>query len=665
MRLIPLLIFIFIAFNAMAQPDCPLYSSVGDASSPYITTSDPDCAICEDPGVPGPWTGAGCTGTIVVTPFTPTLSLNLAFTAVNLDDYATITIDGGGIMTLSGVNVGVAGDEIGPYLCDGSFGDVFVTVTSTLPFTTVTITNTGCSSGWVIACPGAEAEAGEDDLGNYLCSGVFELGTLLSPDASPDGTWEETSGSGAFDPVTTEFDSDGLPPGFYTFIYWVEGCGGMMDTAYFEIEVVDGITAGADGSAALCATPGSEIDLNTLLDGADPGGVWAETSASGQFNPITGVFDASDLDGDDYTFTYTVNGIPPCVEDVADFTITVHPVPNVVITANPNPAVLCSGEPITLTASAGGFGETTVWTPFITNGVEFVPPLGTTNYSVALTDIFGCVGTANINVLVNPTPLVNFTADTIMGCDPLTVEFTNTTLLAGTSCLWDFGDGKSASGCGTVTHTYTSIGEFDVEMLLTTSAGCSDAELFSAIDVRKQPEADFEYVPRPPNIEESVVTFENLSLYASLHEWTFNDGSAINNEFEPVHEFPQVANATYPVRLVAANNIGCADTVVKNVFVEDVLLFYVPNTFTPDGDSFNESFKPIMTSGYDVYDYHLSVYNRWGELLFESFNAAYGWNGTYGGGDMVPDGVYVWKIEFGDTRSDKKHEYMGHVSVIR
>jgi len=91
----------------------------------------------------------------------------------------------------------------------------------------------------------------------------------------------------------------------------------------------------------------------------------------------------------------------------------------------------------------------------------------------------------------------------------------------------------------------------------------------------------------------------------------------------------------------------------------------VPNVFTPDGDQFNETFQPVFTSGYDPYDYHLMIFNRWGELIFESYNADIGWDGTYGTGGLVQDGVYVWKINFKESMTDKKHEVYGHVSVLK
>ena len=101
---------------------------------------------------------------------------------------------------------------------------------------------------------------------------------------------------------------------------------------------------------------------------------------------------------------------------------------------------------------------------------------------------------------------------------------------------------------------------------------------------------------------------------------------------------------------------------VKN---KDVIIYYIPNTFTPDGDSFNEEFKPQFTAGLDIYDYHMMIFNRWGELVFESYDANFGWDGSFGGMGLVEDGVYIYKIEFGDTMSDKRHYVDGHITVLK
>jgi gliding motility-associated-like protein len=90
----------------------------------------------------------------------------------------------------------------------------------------------------------------------------------------------------------------------------------------------------------------------------------------------------------------------------------------------------------------------------------------------------------------------------------------------------------------------------------------------------------------------------------------------------------------------------------------------VPNAFTPDNDEFNQTFKPIFTSGFDPMDYTLLIFDRWGELIFESHNHDVGWDGKFQG-NFVQDGVYVWRIEFKETMTDKRHKVFGHVSILR
>ena len=108
----------------------------------------------------------------------------------------------------------------------------------------------------------------------------------------------------------------------------------------------------------------------------------------------------------------------------------------------------------------------------------------------------------------------------------------------------------------------------------------------------------------------------------------------------------------------------CSDTTWLAIDVDEELIFYVPNTFTPDDDNFNQLFAPVFTSGFDPYDFNLLIFNRWGEVIWESHNAEAGWDGTYGG-MPVQDGTYTWKIEFKTSANDERMIKTGHVNVIR
>ena len=138
----------------------------------------------------------------------------------------------------------------------------------------------------------------------------------------------------------------------------------------------------------------------------------------------------------------------------------------------------------------------------------------------------------------------------------------------------------------------------------------------------------------------------------------------MSNEFEPEHVYPGIGDMNYTITLNVSNEFGCTADATKLITIKEDVLYFVPNSFTPDGDAFNQEFKPVFVSGLDIYDYHLMVFNRWGELLFESYNVTYGWDGTYGG-KLVDDGTYVWTLDFGETKSDKRIYVKGHVNVLK
>jgi gliding motility-associated-like protein len=278
-----------------------------------------------------------------------------------------------------------------------------------------------------------------------------------------------------------------------------------------------------------------------------------------------------------------------------------------------------------------------------------------------------CTDTVAIfTITVNPIPEISFIGDNLSGCAPLKVNFDEFSSPAGMDCAWDFGDGSGMVECGSVMHTYEYPGTYDVSLEVVTDKGCSNyLSIENYINVIQGPEAAFTYNPDVPTIDDPMVFFENMSLFASSYTWNFGDGTAEEFVPDPEHLFPDAPNADYTITLIAENDIGCTDTAQQIIQIQDVVIFFVPNVFTPDGDDYNQEFKPVMTAGYDIYDYHLSIFNRWGELVFESYNAEYGWDGTYGSKGLVQDGVYVWVIEFGETMSDKRHKFTGHVSILK
>lgn len=343
----------------------------------------------------------------------------------------------------------------------------------------------------------------------------------------------------------------------------------------------------------------------------------------------------------------------------------------VTITANPLPVVdagnditICPGGSLSLAAS----GATTYnWDNGILNGVPFSP---TANglYTVTGIDQNGCEATDIVAVSIEAPVTVNFSVDEAAGCAPLNVQFTNLSS-GGANCVWTFGDGTSSSGCNGVSHLFETAGCYDITLTTTTALGCvSDSTIPNAVCVYPNPVAAFEVNPSVLTQMNPVTTMQNNSTGAVSYEWDFDDGSAISALENPTHNYGENV-AEYVITLTATSEFGCIDVTQVPLSVLPELIYYVPNTFTPDGDDYNEVFKPQMTSGFDPDTYHLYIYNRWGQLVFESRDIDYGWDGSFAG-EIAQDGVYTWKIEFRPLVASRSEEasngvLVGHVNILK
>ena len=358
------------------------------------------------------------------------------------------------------------------------------------------------------------------------------------------------------------------------------------------------------------------------------------------------------------SISYTVTGTDAngC-QNTDDVTVLVNPLP--VVSAGAD-IVICEGESIVLNGS-GALNYT--WTGSVTNGVLFVPT-SSGNYTVTGTDANGCQNTDEVNVSVEPLPQVSFSGDVLQGCTPLTVTFTNNTAGSISDCFWNIEGIGSEAGCGPVTVTFNSPGLYDVSLQTTTTSGCTNSVNYTDyIYVEAPPLASFNASQTELTILNNQVYFTNTSINAENYFWDFGDTS-YSTSTDPVHTYSsQVANS-YLVELVAYSQLGCTDTARMVMPLYEELIFYVPNTFTPDSDQFNQLFQAIFTSGYDPYDFTLHIFNRWGEVIWESHDVMVGWDGTYGG-YPVQDGTYTWKIEFKTIKNDERKMYVGHVNVIR
>ena len=361
------------------------------------------------------------------------------------------------------------------------------------------------------------------------------------------------------------------------------------------------------------------------------------------------------------TTIYTVTGTDTngCV-NTDQVMVTVHALPPV---NAGNDRIICDGESTILTATGAA---SYAWDNNVVNGVPFVPS-ATMLYTVTGTSAEGCVATDEVTVQVSPVPIVAFQSNLTSGCVPFEVTFTATSSSYGGTCEWIFGDGSSGGSCGIQPHVYNSVGCFDVTLITTSADGCIGQQTYQDLVCGiPYPEARFTPEPAELSLVNSYSTMINNSVNATSYLWDFGDGSATSDEVSPYHMFPSNDPANYQVMLVAFNELGCTDTAYARINVGEALLYFVPNAFTPDGDQFNQTFRPVFTSGFDPYNYSFFVYNRWGQVVFESHDALVGWSGTFGAGnEIAQDGVYSWKIELKTTLNGERKMMTGHVSLIR
>ncbi len=316
--------------------------------------------------------------------------------------------------------------------------------------------------------------------------------------------------------------------------------------------------------------------------------------------------------------------------------------------------------PVTLIADIPGG----TWTGNgITNPAgEFTPSVaGHGTHTITYTHTQGCGGSNTMTIVVDSVPPANFVADTLSGCGPLTVHFTSDPGM--TSSIWDFGTGPVENSVGGITHVFTASGSYTIA-LTNTLGGCSALNTIpNYIQIFPSPTANF-YANRTELIQTNTeVHFINESSDAISYSWDFGDSTPVSNAENVNHTYPTTPGS-YTVTLTTVSAGGCIDKKTMIIIVLENQIIYVPNAFTPDGDEYNNTFLPILSEGFDVLSYHLNIFDRWGEVVFESMDYEIGWDGTYHD-KLVPTGTYTWTIKVKNKSNDKYNEYTGHISVMR
>ncbi|MCC6599746.1 MAG: PKD domain-containing protein [Crocinitomicaceae bacterium] len=251
--------------------------------------------------------------------------------------------------------------------------------------------------------------------------------------------------------------------------------------------------------------------------------------------------------------------------------------------------------------------------------------------------------------ILPPHPVANFEGPA-EGCAPLTVQFTNLSEYDNSS-TWLFGDGGTANATNPV-YTYWAPGTYTVT-LIAHGYGDNDDQIIreNIIHVFPRASAAFMVTPNEVSVPGQPVTCVNISQNASEFQWDFSDGNS-TNEVNPVHYYQN--EGIYSVTLIANNEFNCPDTMtfVDAVYAKPGGEISFPNAFTPNTGGSNGGIYDPMGFENDVFfplhagvdEFQLQIFNKWGELLFESRDVNRGWDGYYRG-QLCKQDVYVWKVK--------------------
>jgi len=444
---------------------------------------------------------------------------------------------------------------------------------------------------------------------------------------------------------------------------------------------------GMPADMRVCSTDPPINLAPTLISPPGGNGVWSGKRLSGTGNSIftPGSDETATVEGP-YNLVYSYTDPFGC-KTKDSFEILVQSAPSIDITT-PGPGNICDDKTLALDA-------TLKWSPgvqWITRGDgSFSAQALSTVYTPGSTDKTSgsvwlrignqlppnnvCPAVADsIQLFIHPYPQPDFSGDKLQDCEPMTVNFTRSEAssipMSSLSFDWDFGNGQTSTDANPAAVKYANWGSFNVRLVVNNTAGnCSTAVNKPAyIEVWPVPVAGFRSDPTfYTTIALPKFQFFNQSTIADQsvlrYEWNFGTGNPndTSRRRDPAFSYGK-DTATYDVRLIAISDKGCRDTIVRQVKIGPDIIVFVPNAFTPDasGPTGNDRFTAYVQN---FKTFRMTVYNRWGEKLYETTDASAGWDGK-ANGVLCQQEVYSYLIEV-TSYEDKLYKFTGTLTLLR
>jgi gliding motility-associated-like protein len=358
--------------------------------------------------------------------------------------------------------------------------------------------------------------------------------------------------------------------------------------------------------------------------------------------------------------------------DTADIFVNLFPAVEADFTFDYDTCVAGPVDFTDLSFSDAGPGTITNWDwAFASQGTsaqqnpsfQFMDP-GNLPVSLTVVDVNNCEDTETQIIEWFPAPaIIVIEPSTFDGCNPQEVFFNNLSFPIDDTydIVWDFGDGTFGTAISP-THIYEEPGIYNISLEITSPLGCFISESWDDwIIVRPSPIADFTFTPLELNSFDPTAFFTDHSIDAISLNWDF-DGDGSSFELNPSFTFPDTG--VQEITLVVTHESGCTDTLIQYIDIVPKVTYFLPNAFTPNSDNVNDFFRG---KGFfdGIENFRLSIWNRWGELVFETNDPTEGWNGRKKNtGELSPNGVYVCIATYSGPRGDD-FEIKGFATLIK
>jgi gliding motility-associated-like protein len=375
---------------------------------------------------------------------------------------------------------------------------------------------------------------------------------------------------------------------------------------------------------------------------------------------------------DSINYTVYATDSNGCTSDTGLIVLTTNPKLTATISGDSS---ICIGESTNLYLNInGGIGPYSyIWNNGLANQTSpiTVSPTSTTTYNVTVFDACNSLpAIASFTVTVHPMPVANVSVDNMKGCGSLNANFIDSNYVNNNTYLWDFGDPRSGtdnySDESNPSHFYGQTGIYDLSLTVTSQFGCKSVfsypQFISVFDI---PVAAFDLDNLIYSLDNPTVRFKNQSTGGDIWLWDFDEPSSgvLNNSTakNPYHIYSEMGD--YTIWLYVENEYGCIDSTSREIHVLDYITFYVPTAFTPNGDGSNDEFM-IQGTGLQADGFSILIYDRWGELVFESNDILETWNGKIKNRNKIcPNGVYTWIVSAKDELGGQINK-TGSITII-